>query len=52
MPRMKKIATQVAVTFRRNGTFALASASASVFPAAGFPSSRRITATTAKAVAT
>ncbi len=52
MPRMKKIATHVAVTFRRNGTFALASASASVFPAAGFPSSRRTTATAAKAVAT
>ena len=45
MPSMKKIATHVAVTFRRNGIFALAIARASVLPAAGFPSSRRTTAT-------
>ena len=35
---MKKIAIQTAVTLRRNGTLALASAIASVLPAAAVPS--------------
>ena len=51
IPIMKKIAIQTAVTLRRNGTLALASAIASVLPAAGFPSTRNTAPTTENAIA-
>ena len=51
-PRMKKIATQVAVTLTRNGILEAASARASLFPAAVAPRSRKTTATALSAAAT
>jgi hypothetical protein len=51
-PRMKKTAIHVAVTLTRNGTLEAARARASLFPAAGAPSSSRITATALSAAAT
>ncbi len=48
---MKKIAIQTAVTLRRNGTLALASAIASVLPAAAFPSRSSTTPATDNATA-
>ena len=51
IPMTKKIAIQTAVTLRRNGTLALASAIASVLPAAAFPSTSSTTPATDNATA-
>ncbi len=51
IPMMKKIAIHTAVTLRRNGTLALASAIASVLPAADFPSTNSSTPATENATA-